>query len=99
MANHADYHYSITIHTDDLAVLGCLRALSQFAQETGNVRIPWGGTKENDWVRMHHKATFRFSAAFKREKFLAETKRLLPESLWQFVSQRDDDPATPQDTN
>ena len=96
MPNHADYHYSITIHTDDLALLGCLRAISQFAQATGNVRIPWGGTKEPDWIRMQHRATFHFTAAFKREKFLEEAQRLLPSTLWSVKGQRDDDPATPQ---
>jgi len=43
MSQHAEFRYSVRIKTDDLAVLHCLRALSQFAQKTGNKRIPWGG--------------------------------------------------------
>jgi hypothetical protein len=76
-----------------------MRALSQFAQETGNVRIPWGGTKEPDWIRMQHKARFRFSGVFKRERFLKEATRLISKDLWEVIGQRDDDPATPQNSN
>jgi len=36
MTQHAQYHYSVTIRTDDLAILHCLRSLSQYAQKTGN---------------------------------------------------------------
>ena len=39
MSQHYLYHYSVTIKTDDEAVLHCLRSLSQYAQETGNARI------------------------------------------------------------
>jgi len=42
---HKEYHYSVTVQTDDLALLFCLRALSQHAQATGCVRIPWGGNE------------------------------------------------------
>ena len=45
MGQHSRYCFSVTIHSDDLAVVNCLRALSQFGQATGNNRIPWGGTK------------------------------------------------------
>jgi hypothetical protein len=37
---HTDYHYSVTLHTDDRAVVNCLRALSQISQQQENVRIP-----------------------------------------------------------
>jgi hypothetical protein len=59
---HADYKYSITIKSDDLAVINCLRSLSQYSQQSGNVRIPWGGTKKRDWERDGHTVTFRFTA-------------------------------------
>ncbi len=42
---HADYRFSATLHTDDRAVLNCLRALSQISQREGNVRIPWGAPR------------------------------------------------------
>ncbi|MDZ7759451.1 MAG: hypothetical protein U5L00_04245 [Desulfovermiculus sp.] len=42
MGDHHRYKYSITIQTDDLAVVNCLRALSQYSQKTGNKRILTG---------------------------------------------------------
>jgi hypothetical protein len=96
MSEHSLHRFSITIRTDDLALVGCLQALSQFAQKSGNNRIPWGGTKDSDWQRDGHQVTFRFSADQYREGFLAEARRLLPTSLWEIVGQRDDDPATPR---
>jgi hypothetical protein len=96
MSQHHDYHYSVTVHTDDLALLGCMRALSQHCQRTGNPRIPWGGTKQGDWEQTAHRATFHFSSPAYRSDFLAEAQRLLPAKLWQEVSMSDSDPAVPQ---
>jgi hypothetical protein len=95
MSQHYDYRYSITIHTDDLAVVNCLRALSKFSQKTGNNNIPWGGTKDKDWKRDRHNVTFRFSETIYRNGFISEIKRLLPEGLWKEVGRSDNDPATP----
>ena len=95
-STHEDFHYSVTIHTDDLALLGCLRALSQHAQESGNARIPWGGTKREDWQRANHHATFHFTSATYREGFLKHARRLLSDGLWSVTAQRDDEPAKPQ---
>ena len=96
MTQHSQYHYSVTVHTDDLALLGCLRALSQHCQATGNPRIPWGGTKREDWESHSHQATFHFSSAEYRAEFLRETRRLLPPALWTKMKESDNDPATPQ---
>jgi len=96
MNGHQLYRFSVTIHSDDLALVGCLRALSQHAQATGNPRIPWGGTKREDWQRDKHKVTFRFSSQTYREDFLKQVERLLPSGLWQKVAESDNDPATPQ---
>ncbi|MFN7137881.1 MAG: hypothetical protein ACK4UN_00925 [Limisphaerales bacterium] len=96
MSTHSDYRFSVTIHTDDLALLGCLRALSQHAQATGNPRIPWGGTKREDWEADRHHATFHFTSLIYREDFLRQATRLLPPNLWRITDRRDDDPATPQ---
>ena len=96
MSEHKKYHYSITIKTDDLALLNCLRALSQHAQKTGNSRIPWGGTKREDWETALHHATFHFSSKLYRDDFLNQAKRLLPNDLWCFKTMSDDDPAKPQ---
>ena len=94
--SHSTYHYSITIESDDLAVVNCLRSLSQFSQKDGNNRIPWGGTKDHDWKRDGHRVTFRFTLPQFREGFLEEARRLLPAGLWNIVGQSDDDPARPQ---
>ena len=94
---HKEFHFSVTIQTDDLAVLGCLRALSQHAQATGNARIPWGGTKREDWAHAKHRVTFHFSSTVYRDGFLRQARRLLSTDLWQIIGTRDDDPAVPQD--
>jgi hypothetical protein len=96
MSQHHLYHFSVTVHTDDLALLNCLRALSQHVQVTGNARIPWGGTKREDWEKQQHQATFRFSSDEYRVNFLKEAKRLLPSNLWKVIAQDDNDPASPQ---
>ena len=96
MSSHADYRFSISIHSQDLAVVNCLRALSQFCQQTGNNRIPWGGTKDHDWEREGQKVTFHFSSNEYRSRFIAEVKRLLPQTLWTIVEQSDSDPAQRQ---
>ena len=61
MVDHQNYKYSITIFTKDLAVVNCLRALSQYSQKTGNNRISWGNTKDTDWKKANHEVTFRFT--------------------------------------
>ena len=96
MSLHATYKFSVTIHSDDLAVVNCLRSLSEFSQKSGNNRIPWGGTKDADWKRDGHSVTFRFTTPEYRVAFLAEVKRLLSTSLWSIVSQSDNNPAKRQ---
>ena len=95
MGEHHKYKYSITIHTDDLAVVNCLRSLSQFSQKTGNNRITWGNTKDSDWNAANHKVTFRFTTPEYREGFLFEVNRILPSNLWEESKRSDNDPATP----
>lgn len=96
MSQHTMYRYSITIKTDDLAVLHCMRALSAYAQLMGNTRIPWGGTKKEDWERDDNHITFHFSKSEYRESFIEEISRLLPKGSWEKISQSNDDPAKPQ---
>lgn len=95
MSQHKHYKYSITIHTEDLAVVNCLRALSKFSQKTGNNNIPWGGTKDVDWKNDGKNVTFRFSKPEYRDGFLEEINRLLPSSLWIVVDRSDNNPASP----
>lgn len=96
MSDHELHRFSVTIRSDDLAVVGCLRSLSQFSQKNGNNRIPWGGTKDADWRRDGKQVTFRFSSPAYRQGFLDEAERLLPTDLWSVVGTGDDDPASPQ---
>ncbi len=95
MGQHYRYRFSITIQTNDLAVVNCLRALSQYSQKTGNNKIPWGNTKDSDWRRDNHCVTFRFNCPGYREGFLSEVKRLLPNELWKELSRSDNDLAIP----
>ena len=81
MSLHSQYKYGITIQFDDLAIVNCLRALSQYSQKSGNNRIPWGGTKDKDWKRDNHQVTFRFSSPEYRKYFVNEIKRILPADL------------------
>jgi len=99
MVNHKDYKFSITIHSDDLAVVNCLRALSQYSQKTGNNRITWGNTKEADWKRDDNCITFRFTLPNYRQGFLSELERLLPVNLWKESSRSDNNPAKPATKN
>ncbi|MBI2704033.1 MAG: hypothetical protein HYX32_01895 [Actinobacteria bacterium] len=80
--------------THDLAVLHCLRSLSQFAEGSKIPKsIPWGGTKEAAWRKNGHVATFRFTSPEYRETFLEEATRLLPADPWSEVGSSDNDPA------
>jgi hypothetical protein len=93
---HEDYRFSVTMHTDDRAVVYCLRALSQISQVNGNVRIPWGGTKDADWERDGHEVTFRFTSAAYRQGFVRQAERVLQAGLLREVRRSDSDPASPQ---
>lgn len=93
MTTHADHKYSITIHSDDLAVINCVRALSKYSQKTGNNTLAYGNTKDRDWKKNGHEVTFHFSDPQFRDGFVSQLKRLLPQPLWSEVSRRDNDPA------
>jgi hypothetical protein len=92
MTQREDYRFSVTVYTDDLAVVNCLRALSQYSQETENNRIPWGGAMDRDWKRDGHTVTFRVSQPSYREGFIIEIERLLPKALWIERRRSDKDP-------
>ena len=96
MTTHADHRYSVTIETHDLAILYCLRALADYAQKTGNSRIAWGGTKEQDWATDNHCVTFHFSQPDYRAAFVNEASRSLLLNSWKQVREQDNDPAHPQ---
>ena len=93
MTVHSDHRFSITVYSDDLAIIGCLRALAQFAQASGNNRIAWGNTKESDWKAAGNRVTFRFTTAAYRESFLDHARRLLLKDSWTPEGRSDNDPA------
>ena len=85
MNNRRDYRFTVTIHTNDLAVLYCLRALADLCQKTGNTRITWGGTSKTAWKKSGNNATFRFTKAEYRERLISEAQRLLGKESWEIV--------------
>ena len=95
MTDHSHHRFSITVHSDDLAVIGCLRALAKFAQTTGNNNIPWGNTKDSDWKAAGNRVTFRFTSAAYRKSLLGHAGRLLLKGSWTPENQSDNDPAQP----
>jgi len=95
MTVHSEHRFSITVHSDDLAVVGCLRALAKFAQATGNNNIPWGNTKDSDWKAAGNRVTFHFTSAAFQTSFLDHARRLLPKDAWTPENQSDNDPALP----
>jgi hypothetical protein len=96
MSEHLRYKFSVTIHTDELAILGCLRALAPFSQKQGNKNITSVDANDENWTRDGHCVVFRFSATQYRDGFLAEARRLLPNALWHRIAISDDDPESPQ---
>jgi len=92
---HIDYRFSVTVHTDDLPMLYCIRGLSHFAQKKGLINITWSGTGKEEWESSGHVVTFRFTRPAFRSDFLREAHRLLP-SGWREVKQSDNDPAKPK---
>jgi len=91
--DHKHYKFSITVNSDDLAAVNCLRSLSQYSQKTGNNRIPWGGTKDTDWKNDGHHVTFRFTSPEYREGFKSEVSRLLPSNCYTFTEESNCNPA------
>ena len=92
MLDYADYKFSVTIQSDDIALVHCLRALADFSQKDGNQRIAWEGRGEDDWKLAGEQATFRFTTPDFRGGFLREAGRLLALLPWRIISQSDDDP-------
>ncbi len=94
-SEHEKYHFSATCHTNDTAVLHCLRALCQYAEQGKHPQIGWGGTKQSIWKKSKGEFTVRFTHPVFRDTFLKEAERLLPK-LWTLVKTHDGDPASPQ---
>ncbi len=88
-SEHAKFHFNVTCHTHDEAVLHCLRALAAYAQKKGNKYKTWGGSGKKEWERDGHQVTFRFTKREYRDAFEQETQRLLPKDCWGVASRSD----------
>jgi hypothetical protein len=95
--DHPKFRFSITCHTDDPAVLFCLRALVQFVEKHPKQQIGWGGTKTKDWKAARGNFTLRFTSPAFRDGFVKEANRLLS-GRWEQVGISDQDPAEPRRT-
>jgi hypothetical protein len=93
--DHAKFCFSVTLQTDDQAVLFCLRALCQYVETHAKPQIGWGGSGSADWKKAKGQFKLRFTTASHRQQFLIEAQRLLP-GLWHKVGTNDNDPASPQ---
>jgi hypothetical protein len=96
MITHDDYHFSITVHTEDIAILYCLRGLTDYSERSTLKKIAWGNTKGEDWKRDGQSVTFHFSSPSYRNKFTQESIRVLPAGSWSKVRESDNDPAVRQ---
>ena len=89
------FRYSLTVTTEDTAVLYCLRALWHYAEEHDSpasslTLAPRGEShSEQDGT-----VTFRFSDPRHRSDFLGEATRLLP-GKWMRHGTSDTDPPPP----
>lgn len=92
---HAKYRYSITCHTDDRAVMYCLRSLTHYAEHGPQKNIGWGGTNDSVWKNSGNQITLRFTSPAYREAFRQKANELLA-GRWREVSSSDNDPATPK---
>ena len=91
MLQDSDYHYSITVLVEDLPVLYCLRGLSMYSQEAGNVYKPWKRAARKVWEQHHHIVRFYFSSPEFRQHFESIPGELLG-GRWEKVGDSDDDP-------
>lgn len=89
-ADLSRYRYSITVETQDDAVLFCLRALWQYAERHP---LPPSGREmltTGEWRLGEGQVTFRFSNPYNRGDFLGEATRLLA-GKWTRMATSDDD--------
>jgi len=95
-ADYARCRFSITCHSDDLAVVHCLRALCEFAERSVLGQIAWGGTGAEAWRAHGNRITPRFSDPAFRDAFVTAATDVLQPGLWAEVQRSDNDPAKRQ---
>lgn len=94
-ANYAACKYSVTVRTDEEAVLHMLRGLSQHCESGQYKQLAWGGSTADSWRLNDNRVTFRFSAPADRQLFLREARRFL-DGWWTLEGTNDNDPASRQ---
>ena len=97
MNQHKEFIFSVTIHSDDYALVSAMRGLAFYCQMEISKQISWGNTKEKDWAKAGHKTTFHFSRQNFRDNFIREARNLFREGAWSVASQSNDDPANRAD--
>jgi hypothetical protein len=95
-ANYAACKYSVTVRTNEEAVLHMLRGLSQHCESGRYKQLAWGGSTAASWRLNEGRVTFRFSAPADRKLFLREASRLLSAGTWTLEGTNDNDPASRQ---
>ena len=95
MPDYTAYRYSVTIYTEDLAVVHCLRGLAQYTQASGSRQTAWENTGEREWRAANCMVTFHFTEPSYRDDFLESARRILQTNTWNEASQSDHDPAQP----
>jgi hypothetical protein len=89
--------FSITCHTDDLAVVHCLRSLCQFAEhDLQHPQIGWGGSGEKKWKDDGRQITLRFTAPAYRDALVKAANKYLLVGCWREVRRSDNDPSSRQ---
>jgi hypothetical protein len=89
------FKYSITCHTDDVAVMYCLRALQYYSENDPKRQIGFGGAGDDEFFRDDHRITLRFTQPEYRKSFVEHANRLFRDK-WDQVRISDNDPAKRQ---
>lgn len=95
MTAHSQFRYSITCHTDDLAVVYCLRAIADLSEKHPQCKISWGNTDNDVWKRDGNHITLRFTQPEYRQDFRDVANDLL-NGRWSETDHKNDNPATPK---
>jgi hypothetical protein len=91
--DYARCRFSITLQTNDLAIVHCLRALCEHNLKGCRGNIGWGGTGEGAWRSNANQIKLRFTDPSERDSFLKDAKRLLPTGSFVVLATSPNDPA------
>jgi hypothetical protein len=90
--DYPKFKFSVTCHSTDLAVVHCLRALAQWAEQHPYPQIGWGGSGEKEWQGSSGTFVLRFTDEQYRRTFIDKGTELLPQR-WKVISTDDANPA------